>query len=190
MRYLFESADKTKKRKPEGMASGISAKVLEIRKESIKNCLGDLNTMPHRQHYLGTVNGVMYYDDSQAESVNATWFTFENIVNPVVWIVGGSCHSNYSDLIGTARKSVRAIVSLGKEQENIEMTFKNVVKEIHTASSIQEAVHIASSIAQNKDIVLFSPSCKDEEMTFDKRGALFIEEVNKLSFNPQLSTFN
>ena len=190
MRYLFESSEKTKKRKPEGMASSITKKVLEIRKESIKNCLGDLNTMPHRQHYLGSVNGVMYYDDSQAESVNATWFTFENIVNPVVWIVGGSCHSNYSDLIGTAKKSVRAIISLGEEQENIEMTFKGVVDEIHTASSIQEAVHIASIIANKNDIVLFSPSCKDQEMSFDKRGNLFIEEVNKLSFNISLTTFH
>lgn len=190
MRYLFESTEKMKKRKPEGMASGITKKVLEIRKESIKNCMGDLNTMPHRQHYLGAIDGVMYYDDSQAESVNATWFTFENIVNPVVWIVGGSCHSNYSDLIGTARKCVRAIVSLGAEQENIEMTFKGVVDEIHTAASIQEAVHLASQIAQKNDIVLFSPSCKDQEMSFDKRGMLFVEEVNKLSFNFKNAAFN
>ena len=181
MRYLFESAEKMKKRKPEGMASGISAKVLEIRKESIKNCLGDLNTMPHRQHYLGTHNGVMYYDDSQAESVNATWFTFENIVKPVVWIVGGSCHSNYSDLIGTAKKSVKAIISLGEEQENIEMTFKGVVNEIHTASSIPEAVNMASIIAEENDIVLFSPACKDHEMDYAERGKIFVEEVKSLN---------
>lgn len=186
MRYLFESAEKMKKRKPEGMASGISAKVLEIRKESIKNCMGDLNTMPHRQHYLGTFDGVMYYDDSQAESVNATWFTFENIVKPVVWIVGGSCHSNYSDLISTAKKSVKAIISLGEEQENIEMTFKGVVDEIHTANSIPEAVRLASKIAKKNDIVLFSPSCKDKEMSFDMRGAMYIQEVKNLSLNAQL----
>lgn len=183
MRYLFESTEKMQKRKPEGMASSITKKVLEIRKESIKNCMGDLNTMPHRQHYLGAVDGVMYYDDSQAESVNATWFTFENIVNPVVWIVGGSCHSNYSDLIATAKKSVRAIISLGSEQENIDMTFKGVVEEIHAAASISEAVQLASKIAHKNDIVLFSPSCKDMEMSYDKRGTCFIEEVNKLSFN-------
>ena len=108
----------------------------------------------------------------------------------MVWIVGGSCHSNYSDLIGTAKKSVRAIISLGTEQENIEMTFKGVVDEIHAVASIPEAVQLANKIAQKNDIVLFSPSCKDQEMSFDKRGTLFIEEVNKLSFNFQNITLN
>ena len=180
MRYLFEPKEKTVRKRPESMASGITSKILEIRKESIKNCLGDLQTMPHRQHYIGSVDGVMYYDDSKAESINATWFTFENIINPVVWIVGGSCHNNYSELIPTAKKNVRAIVSLGNEQENIAMTFKGAVKEFYEASSIEEAVNIASIIAEENDIVLFSPACKDVEMDFTERGELFEQEVNKL----------
>ena len=60
MRYLFEPKEKTVRKRPESMASGITSKILEIRKESIKNCLGDLQTMPHRQHYIGSVDGVMY----------------------------------------------------------------------------------------------------------------------------------
>ena len=180
MRYLFESKEKTLRKKPESMASGISSKILEIRKESIKNSLGNLQTMPHRQHYIGTVDGVMYYDDSQAENVNATWFTFENIINPVVWIVGGSCHNNYSELIPTAKRSVRAIISLGEEKENIEMTFKGAVKEFYEAANIEEAVNIASIVAEENDIVLFSPACKDGSMDFTERGVTFEEEVNKL----------
>ena len=116
MRYLFESPKKTATRKPENMASSITAKVLEIRKESIKNCMGDFNTLSHRQRYIDTIDGVLYYDDAQAESVNATWFTFENIVNPVVWIVGGSCHNNYSELIETAKHKVKAISVSGRRK--------------------------------------------------------------------------
>ncbi len=183
MRYLFESPKKTKERKPESMASGITAKVLEIRKESIKNCMGDFTSMSHRQHYIDTIDGVSYYDDAQAESVNATWFTFENIVNPVVWIVGGSCHNNYSELIETAKRKVKAIVSLGDEKEVIEMTFKGVVNEIYEASDIAEAVKVASIIAEENDFVLFSPACKDQKLTSDKRGTLFTQEVAQLTLN-------
>lgn len=180
MRYLFEPKEKTVRKRPESMASGITSKILEIRKESIKNCLGDLQAMPHRQHYVGSVDGVMYYDDSQAESINATWFTFENIINPVVWIVGGSCHNNYSELIPTVKKNVRAIISLGNEQENIALTFKGTVNECYEADSIEEAVNIASIVAEEDDIVLFSPACKDGEMDFAERGKLFEQEVNKM----------
>ena len=181
MRYLFESPNKPKERKPENMASSITAKVLEILKDSIKNCMGDLVSMTHRQHYVATIDGVSYYDDAQAESVNATWFTFENIVNPVVWIVGGSCHNNYSELIDTAKHKVKAIVSLGSEKENIEMTFKGTVNEIYEASDIVEAVKISSIIAEENDLVLFSPACKDQELSSDKRGNLFTQEVTKLN---------
>ena len=180
MRYLFEAKEKTIRKKPENMASGITSKILEIRKESIKNSLGNLQSMPHRQHYLGTIDGVMYYDDSQAENVNATWFTFENIINPVVWIVGGNGHNNYSELIPTAKKSVRAIISLGEEKENIEMTFKGTVKEFYEANDIEEAVNIASIIAEENDIVLFSPACKDNDLDFAERGAQFEQEVSKM----------
>ena len=188
MRYLFEKTENLTKRKPENMASNITAKILEIRKDSIKNCMGDLNTMTHRQHYVDTVDGVMYYDDAQAESVNATWFTFENIVNPVVWIVGGSCHNNYSELIDTAREKAKAIIAIGNEKENIDMTFKYVVDEIHEAGSISEAVRMAYAIAEENDIVLFSPACKDKEMDYATRGNAFVKEVKTI--NSQLSTLN
>ncbi len=181
MRYLFESPKKAKERKPENMASSIAAKVLEIRKESIKNCMGDFTTLCHRQHYIDTIDGVLYYDDAQAESVNATWFTFENIVNPVVWIVGGNGHNNYSELIETAKQKVKAIVSLGAEKENIEMTFRGVVNEIYEASDIVEAVRVASIIAEENDLVLFSPACKDQEIGYEERGNMFIDEVKKLA---------
>lgn len=181
MRYLFESPKKAKERKPENMASSITAKVLEIRKESIKNCMGDFTTLCHRQHYIDTIDGVLYYDDAQAESVNATWFTFENIVNPVVWIVGGNGHNNYSELIETAKQKVKAIVSLGAEKENIEMTFRGVVNEIYEASDIVEAVRVASIIAEENDLVLFSPACKDQEIGYEERGNMFIDEVEKLA---------
>lgn len=181
MRYLFESPKKAKERKPENMASSIAAKVLEIRKESIKNCMGDFTTLCHRQHYIDTIDGVLYYDDAQAENVNATWFTFENIVNPVVWIVGGNGHNNYSELIETAKQKVKAIVSLGAEKENIEMTFRGVVNEIYEASDIVEAVRVASIIAEENDLVLFSPACKDQEIGYEERGNMFIDEVKKLA---------
>ena len=178
MRYLFAKAETLTPQRPANMASGISSKIVEIRNENIKRCMGD--TIAHRQQYIDTVDGVVYYDDSKAENVNATWFTFENIVNPVVWIVGGSCHNNYSELIDTARKKVRTIISIGNEQESIEMTFRGVVKEIYSANSIEEAVSMASILASENDLVLFSPACKDSEMDYNERGDRFVEEVKKL----------
>ena len=178
MRYLFAKAETLTPQRSSNMASGITSKIVEIRNENIKRCMGD--TVAHRQQYIDTVDGVIYYDDAKAENVNATWFTFENIVNPVIWIVGGSCHNNYSELIDTARKKVKTIISIGNEQEGIELTFSSVVKEIYHANSIEEAVSMASILAEEDDLVLFSPACKDSEMDYNERGERFVEEVSKL----------
>ena len=178
MRYLFAKAETLTPQRPSNMASGIASKIVEIRNENIKRCMGD--TIAHRQQYIDTVDGVIYYDDAKAENVNATWFTFENIVNPVIWIVGGSCHNNYSELIDTARKKVKTIISIGNEQDGIELTFRSVVKEIYHANSIEEAVSMASILAEENDLVLFSPACKDSEMNYEERGKRFVEEVSKL----------
>ena len=178
MRYLFAKAETLTPQRPLDMASGITSKIVEIRNENIKRCMGD--TVTHRQQYVNTIDGVIYYDDARAENVNATWFTFENIVNPVVWIMGGSCHNNYSELIDTARKKVKTIISISSEHESIEMTFRGVVKEIYHAHSIEEAVSMASILAEENDLVLFSPACKDNGMDFNERGERFVEEVNKL----------
>ena len=78
------------------------------------------------------------------------------------------------------RAAVKTIISIGNEQEGIELTFSSVVKEIYHANSIEEAVSMASILAEEDDLVLFSPACKDSEMDYNERGERFVEEVSKL----------
>ena len=66
MNYL-EELNNTRLRQSNSMVASISSKILQIRKESIKQSLSDLNTIEHRQDYIATIDGVMYYDDSRAE---------------------------------------------------------------------------------------------------------------------------
>lgn len=171
------------RRKPEGMAGNINAMILGIRKENIKRSLSDWETVGHRQEYVGTVDGVMYYDDSKAENVNATWFTMESLVRPVVWIAGGSDGAtDYSDLRDTVRKNVRALVCIGTDNTRLKAAFDNAVGEIYEAKSLEEAVNIATLLAKKDDIVLFSPASRspNRRESFEKRGTRFVESVKAL----------
>ena len=151
MMYIEELTN-TRQPQPNSMVASISSKILQIRKENIKQSLSDIGTICHRQDYIATVDGVMYYDDSRAENVNATWFTFENIVRPVIWIAGGDeCDADMKDLRRMAKKKVKA-----------------------------EAVRTASLLAKDNDIVLFSPAAKTTGESFAERGELFTETVKQL----------
>ena len=177
----FEELINTKPKQP-SMVAGISSKVLQIRKENIKLSLSDLNTVDHRQEYITTVDGVMYYDDSRAENVNATWFTFQNIVKPVVWIAGGDDSlADFKDLKKVVKQKVRAMVCVGEGNVKLKKAFHKDITELFEVESMDEAVNLASLLAQNNDIVLFSPACKSATgETYTERGNQFTETVRRL----------
>lgn len=182
MTYIEEIIN-TRHRQPNSMVASISSKVLQIRKENIKQSMSGLNTIGHRQDYVATIDGVMYYDDSRAENVNATWFTFENLIRPVIWIAGGdSKHTDFSDLKPLARKNVRTLICIGKDNTNLMKTFQKDIKEIHEADNLNDAITMASLLAKKDDIVLFSPACKSDNKkeTYIERGNLYTENVKRL----------
>lgn len=178
----FEELTNTR-HKSESMAAGISSMILQIRKQNIKESLCDMDAIGHRQQYIANINDVMYYDDSKAENVNATWFTFENIIDPVIWIAGGKAKtSDFGDLLPMVRKNVKVLICIGKDNSNLMETFSDSVAEIFEAHSIDEAVSMADIIAQEGDIVLFSPACKSDKTreTYAERGNQFAESVKRL----------
>lgn len=179
----FEEISNSRQRQSNSMAAGISSMILQIRKENIKQSLSGLDTIEHRQEYIATVDGVMYYDDSRAENVNATWFTFQNIVKPVIWVAGGNIEGcDFKELKRMAKKKVKAMICINSAQGDLKKTFQKDVKEIYEANSVEEAVATASLIAQDGDIVLFSPACKSDNKkeTYIERGNLFKETVRRL----------
>lgn len=178
----FEEITNARLKRPNTMVDGISSKVLQIRKENIKLSLSDLNTVGHRQEYVTAIDGVMYYDDSRAENVNATWFTFQNIVKPVVWIAGGDDSlTDFRDLKKVVKQKVRALVCVGEDNAKLKKTFQKDISDVFEVESIDEAVNLASLLAKEDDIVLFSPACKSAVgESYTERGNRFTETVMRL----------
>ena len=177
----IEELTNTRHSQPSTMVAGISTKILQIRKENIKQSLSDINTIEHRQDFVAAVDGVMYYDDSRAENVNATWFTFENILRPVIWIAGGnSSDADFKDLKKVTKKKVKALICVGSSNESLKKALNKDVKDIYEAKSLEEAVNMASLLAKENDIVLFSPACKSDHETYIERGNLFAKTVKQL----------
>src|SRR5690606_21093628 len=71
------------------MASGIVGRVLELKKEIIRESLSDFQSIEHRLEPVLTVHGIAFVNDSKATNVNATWYALESFQENVIWIVGG-----------------------------------------------------------------------------------------------------
>jgi UDP-N-acetylmuramoylalanine--D-glutamate ligase len=165
------------------MAAGLSARVLEVRKEIIRESLEDFVNVEHRLEFVAKVHGIEFINDSKATNVNSTWYALESMNSPVVWIVGGQDKGNdYSMLMNLVKDKVKAIVCLGKDNSKIHKAFKGSIALIEDATSAEEAVKKAYRLGKKGDIVLLSPACASFDLfeNYEDRGHQFKQAVRSL----------
>jgi UDP-N-acetylmuramoylalanine--D-glutamate ligase len=165
------------------MAAGVASKLLQIRKETIKQCLSDFQNIPHRLEFVANVHGVTYINDSKATNVNSAWYAIESMERPVVWIAGGVDKGNdYEMLKPLVKKKVKALICLGTDNERLIQAFGDCVQLVVEARSAEEAVYAASNLSTNNDVVLLSPACASFDLfeNYEDRGNKFKDAVKRL----------
>lgn len=180
---IHELALKGKHNAQNSLASGIASRILEIRKESIRESLSDFTNVEHRLEFVAKVHGIEFINDSKATNVNSTWFALESMDKPTVWIVGGVDKGNdYSELTELVQEKVKAIICLGVDNAKIIEAFSGVVDTIVEAKSAMEAVAYGYRLAKKEETVLLSPACASFDMfeNYEERGNLFKEAVRAL----------
>jgi UDP-N-acetylmuramoylalanine--D-glutamate ligase len=165
------------------MASGIASRILELRKDIVRDSLMDFQNVEHRLEHVLSVNGVKYINDSKATNVNSSWYALESCDKNVIWIVGGVDKGNdYEILNDVVKDKVKAIVCLGAENEKIKEAFKHLNIPMVEAGSMHTAVAISYQVAKKGDTVLLSPACASFDLfeNYEDRGRQFKEQVRSL----------
>lgn len=165
------------------MASGIAGRVLDLRKELIRESLSDFQNIEHRLETVATIHGIEFINDSKATNVNSTWYALESLTKQTVWIVGGVDKGNdYDELMELVKDKVKAIICLGKDNSKIIDAFKGTIQIIEETSSAEEAVRKAYEIGQSGDVVLLSPACASFDLfeNYEDRGHQFKRAVRSL----------
>jgi len=165
------------------MAAAIAGKVLNIRKETIRESLTDFQGVEHRLETVIMVAGINFINDSKATNVNSTWYALECMKTEVIWIAGGVDKGNdYSELNTVVKEKVKAIVCLGKDNQKIINSFAELVPTIVETTSMEEAVRSAYYLAHKGDTVLLSPACASFDLfnNYEDRGHQFKMAVRNL----------
>lgn len=165
------------------MAAGLSASLLEIKKDDIRKALEDFEAVEHRLEYVATVNGVKYINDSKATNVNSCWYALESMRTPVVLILGGKDKGNdYTEIEEFVKEKVHTIICMGKDNGKLQDFFKGKIGNIIDTHSIRDAVEQASYYAKPGDTVLLSPCCASFDLfkSYEDRGSQFKGLVSKL----------
>lgn len=180
---MFDLSMQGKHNVHNSMAAGIASRVLEIRKETIRESLSDFQGVEHRLEPVVKVHGIEFINDSKATNVNSTWYALETIQSPVVWLVGGVDKGNdYTMLFPLVREKVKAIICLGTDNTKIHDAFERIVDTIVDAEDMADAVKTGYYLAGQGDTVLLSPACASFDLfeNYEDRGRQFKTAVREL----------
>ena len=165
------------------MAASVASRLIDIRKENIKQCLSDFQNTDHRLQKVATIHGITFINDSKATNVNAAWFALESQAEPVIWIAGGIDKGNdYNKLHALVKEKVAVLICLGKDNTKLVEAFIDDVEVVQQASTMEEAVMQAYQSAHQGETVLLSPACASFDLfeNYEDRGYQFIDAVKNL----------
>ncbi|MBU2995070.1 UDP-N-acetylmuramoyl-L-alanine--D-glutamate ligase [Cellulophaga baltica] len=165
------------------MAASTAAKLIGIRKATIRNSVTNFQGAEHRLEKVLKIHHVEYINDSKATNVNATYYALDSMKTPTVWIVGGVDKGNdYKSLMPFVREKVKTIICLGKDNSKIKEAFGNVVDLLVETYAMDEAIKVAYKVAERGDTVLLSPACASFDLfdNYEDRGNQFKAAVKNL----------
>lgn len=157
--------------------------LLELRKQIIEESVSDVQSTRHRLEFIGSWNEIEFINDSKATNVDLTWYSLERLQGTAVWIVGGLQEGqDYGMLKELVKDKVRGIVCLGRENSKVFKTFMTEADVIVGASSAEEAVKAATTLAQPGDKIILSPACSSHDLfdSYSDRGNQFTKAVRNL----------
>jgi UDP-N-acetylmuramoylalanine--D-glutamate ligase len=165
------------------MAATSVARLMQIRKATIRESLSDFQGVEHRLEKVLKIQNVQYINDSKATNVNATFFALDSMNTPTVWIVGGVDKGNdYNELMSLVREKVKAIICLGVDNKKIIDAFGNVVDMMIEVTNMNDAVRMSQRLTEKGDTVLLSPACASFDLfeNYEDRGRQFKQAVKSL----------
>lgn len=165
------------------LASGITAKLLDISDDRLRQSLSDFKGVEHRLEKVAVVRGIQYINDSKATNVNSCWYALKSMKTKVVLILGGIDKGNdYTEIEELVKQKVHALIFLGIDNSKLHEFFDGKVEVIEDAVSMEEAVSKAYKLANDGDSVLLSPCCASFDLfkNYEDRGDQFKYWVRKL----------
>jgi UDP-N-acetylmuramoylalanine--D-glutamate ligase len=152
---------------------------------SIRETLKSFEPVEHRLEFVSELQGVKFYNDSKATSVDATLKALEAFADEpgkITLILGGrGKKAPYLPLAELIRDKARKLVLIGEDAQTIADELGEFAETVF-AGNMEEAVTLSFQTAEPGDIVLLAPACASFDMfdSFEHRGRVFKEEVQSL----------
>jgi len=186
-RVLFETRDVTLRgafNLENVLAAAAAGCTLGADFTAIRRAVRDFRAVEHRLEFVREIQGVDYYNNSKATSVDATLKSLEAFERGVHLILGGKDKgAPYTPLLPLIKERVREVLLIGTAAPTIARDLAGSV-ELVQCGDLRAAVGEAFRGARPGDTVLLAPACSsfDQFQDYEERGRVFKELVDKLAW--------
>lgn len=143
--------------------------------------------LEHRMEFVGTFNGIEFYNDSISTIPEACIQAIESIKNVETLILGGYDRGiDYDGLIEYLNsKSIKNIILVGQVGQRIKKGLKHSIfsTQICEANTMEEIVQIAFNKTPKGCVCLLSPAASsyDQYKNFEERGSVYKQKVRQFA---------
>lgn len=165
------------------MAAALMAQRAGATLPQIAQAAATFSPVEHRLELVREIDGVAYYNDSKATSVDATLKAIDAFAGGLWIILGGKDKdSDYTVLREPLRAKARAALLIGAAAQKIEKHLGDAATVVQ-CGNLAGALQQAHRVAQPGDTVLLAPACSsfDQFESFEHRGRVFKELVAALA---------
>jgi len=155
------------------MGASATAMASGVAEDAVAAALRTFPGVPHRLEEVGSVNGVLYVNDSKATNVSSAVRGIEAFDGGVHVILGGSLKGGgFEGLREAVASRCVAAYLIGEAADQLEQDLAGTVP-LHRSGDLATAVRDAH--AQPGEVVLLSPACAsfDQFRDYEERGERF-----------------
>jgi len=164
------------------MAAAAAAQLAGASLEAVRAAVRTFKAVEHRLEFVRNLNGVDYYNDSKATSVDATLKALDAF-NGGLWVILGGKDKglDYTVLRAPLAAKAHAALLIGAAAGKIARELAGALP-LENAGTLENAVRFAHAHAQSGDTVLLAPACAsfDQFKSYEHRGQVFKGLVQQL----------
>ena len=164
------------------MASVMAVKEFGCLTSSIRNVLKRFTGVEHRLEYVDTINGRIFYNDTEATNIKCTQIALASFNEPTIILLGGLERGQKFIDLKPFSKNVKAIVAMGQCRERVKEFGDSIGIPTYVCDYITDATLKAYEISSEGDVILLSPGSAswDQFKQCEDRGDLFKETAKTL----------
>ncbi len=164
------------------MCAIMATKEYNVPTEVIVEVVSNFTGVEHRLEYVDTINGVEYYNDTEATNIKCTQIALSSFKKPIILFLGGLERGQDFNDLTPYMEYVKAIISIGSTRERVKEYAESINKPVYVYEHLVDGFDYLKNIVEPGDIVLLSPASAswDQYKECEVRGAEFKSKVEEL----------